>query len=167
MSDAEVVHSRAMSRSGLRLGDLGQTHHCLGPNNRQRNRPAVGGTQRRAMRVRAARPRRNVQQCDQELLHSAAPAWRTRTESFVILLFVRESRRTTSEVIGDRFTGDVGVFCCFCFLSLFVLGLNDSSFAWSERRSGYSQGIRVRIATRESITHHIAERGARGVLRAI
>ena len=73
MSDAEVVHSRAMSRSGLRLGDLGQTHHCLGPNNRQRNRPAVGGTQRRAMRVRAARPRRNVQQCEQELLHSAAP----------------------------------------------------------------------------------------------
>jgi hypothetical protein len=73
VSDAEVVHSRAMSRSGLRLGDLGQTHHCLGPNNRQRNRPAVGGTQRRAMRVRAARPRRNVQQCDQELLHSAAP----------------------------------------------------------------------------------------------
>ena len=25
------------------------------------------------MRVRAARPRRNVQQCEQELLHSAAP----------------------------------------------------------------------------------------------
>jgi hypothetical protein len=55
------------------LGDVGRTHHCLGPNNRQRNRPEVDGTQRRAMRVRAARPRRNVQQCEQELLHSAAP----------------------------------------------------------------------------------------------
>ena len=65
------------------LGDVGRTHHCLGPNNRQRNRPEVDGTQRRAMRVRAARPRRNVQQCEQELLHSAAPTHQhaPRTES--------------------------------------------------------------------------------------
>ena len=115
------------------------------------------------MRVRAARPRRNVQQCDQELLHSAAPVLEEHglTESFVILLFgspgeqLRRSSETASQAIGS-----VGVFAVFVFLSLFDLGLNDSSFAWSERRSGYSQGIRVRIATRdESITTTIAERG--------
>ena len=96
------------------------------------------------MRIRAARPRRNVQQCDQELLHSAAPVLEEHglTESFVILLFgspgeqLRRSSETASQAIGS-----VGVFAVFVFLSLFDLGFNDSSFAWSERRSGYSQGI--------------------------
>ena len=85
------------------------------------------------------------------------------TESFVILLFLRESRRTPSEVIGDRFTGDVGVFCCFCFLSLFELGLNDSSFAWSERRSGYSLFSGHSSENRDKrIDHHHHCREGRG-----
>ena len=88
------------------LGDVGRTHHCLGPNNRQRNRPEVDGTQRRAMRVRAARPRRNVQQCEQELLHSAAPilsntlhGLNPKNQSFRILL---SSPAGSSEAVKHR-----------------------------------------------------------------